>query len=51
MKHEPFVHEHAEGVAPFKRPHRDHQLLVGYDGPARSRLQQGNYFEAELFAI
>lgn len=43
--------DHAEGIALYRLPERDPRLLVVYDSPAASRLHDGNYFKADLFAL
>ncbi|MGX5802633.1 DUF3616 domain-containing protein [Bradyrhizobium sp. Arg314] len=47
-----FRTDHAEGIALFRAPDRaEPRLLVVYDSPAKSRLHQGHYFEADLFSL
>ncbi|OUL96279.1 DUF3616 domain-containing protein [Paraburkholderia hospita] len=43
--------DHAEGISLFKTADGDTRLLVVYDSPAKKRLHDGMYFEADLFSI
>jgi hypothetical protein len=43
--------DHAEGISLFRSGHGALRLLVVYDSPAKKRLHQGKYFEADLFKI
>ena len=43
--------DHAEGLAVFDRENHAPQLLVVYDSPAKGRLHDGRYFEADLFPL
>ncbi|MGX5830888.1 DUF3616 domain-containing protein [Mesorhizobium sp. 43Arga] len=44
--------DHAEGIALFRASDQtEPRLLVVYDSPAKSRLHQGRYFEADLFSL
>lgn len=47
-----FRTEHAEGIALYRATDQaEPRLLVVYDSPAKSRLHQGRYFEADLFSL
>ena len=43
--------DHAEGISLFRSGEGDPRLLVVYDSPAKKRLHEGKYFEADLFQI
>ncbi len=43
--------DHAEGISLFRSGNGAARLLVVYDSPAKKRLHEGKYFEADLFPI